>query len=182
MTLGMNPEFCEVFFDNVRVPKDSLVGEVNQGWHMAKALLGFERLFVGSPAQSAVALQQLNRLAGELGVRDAPVFSELYGRLLLDMEDHASFYEIYMDKVRRGEELGPDVSMLKVNQTELYKRVTQAAIDISGEYAAFRLSPSDELSVTPAALWIQSLVTTIYGGTSEIQRNILSKQVLHLPS
>ena len=182
MTLGMNPEFCEVFFDNVRVPKDSLVGEVNQGWRMAKALLGFERLFVGSPAQSAVALEQLNRLAGELGVRDDPVFSERYGRLLLDMEDHASLYEIYMDKVRRGEELGPDVSMLKVNQTELYKRATQAAIDISGEYAAYRLVPSDNMSVTPAALWIQSLVTTIYGGTSEVQRNILSKQVLHLPS
>ncbi len=182
MTIGMNPEFCEVFFDNVRVPKDSLVGEINQGWSMAKALLGFERLFVGSPAQSAVALEQLNRLAGEIGAHDDPVFRERYGRLLLDLEDHTSLYEIYVDKVRRGEELGPDVSMLKVNQTELYQRVTKAAIDISGEYAAYGLTPADEISVTPAALWIQSLVTTIYGGTSEVQRNILSKQVLHLPS
>jgi hypothetical protein len=149
---------------------------------MAKALLGFERLFVGSPAQSAVALEQLNRLATELGVRDDPVYSERYSRLLLDLENHTSLFEIYVDKVRRGEELGPDVSMLKVNQTELYQRITQTAIDISGGYAAYRLAPSKEMSMTPAALWIQSLVTTIYGGTSEIQRNILSRQVLHLPS
>lgn len=182
MSIGMNPEFCEVFFDNVRVPKDSLVGEVNQGWSMAKALLGFERLFVGSPAQSAVALEQLRRVADELGLFDDPVFSERYGRLLLDLEDHTSLFEIYVDKVRRGEELGPDVSMLKVNQTELYKRITQTAIDAGAEYAAFRLAPCDEITVTPAAMWIQSLVTTIYGGTSEVQRNILSKQVLHLPS
>ena len=182
MNIGMNPEFCEVFFDNVRVPRDSLVGQVNQGWSMAKALLGFERLFVGSPAQSAVALEQLNRLAGELGLRDDPVFGERFGRLLLDLEDHSSLFQIYMDKVRRGEELGPDVSMLKVNQTELYKRITQTMIDVGAEYAAFRLAPSDEMTVTPAALWIQSLITTIYGGTSEVQRNILAKQVLHLPS
>lgn len=182
MTIGMNPELCEVFFDNVRVPKNSLVGQVNQGWSMAKALLGFERLFVGSPAQSAVALEQLNRLATELGLHADPVFSERYGRLLMDLEDHSSLYEIYVDKVRRGDELGPDVSMLKVNQSELYKRIAQAVIDAGAEYAALRMAPPDEMSVTPAALWIQSLVTTIYGGTSEVQRNILSKQVLHLPS
>ena len=182
MTIGMNPEFCEVFFDGVRVPLDSLVGEVNQGWSMAKALLGFERLFVGSPTQSAIALEQLATLARELGLHDDPVFSERYGRLLVDLADHASLYEIYVDKVRRSEALGADVSMLKVNQTELYKRITQAAIDAGGEYAAFRLAPAGETTVTPAALWIQSLVTTIYGGTSEIQRNILSKQVLRMPS
>ena len=181
LTLGMHPEFCEVFFDNVRVPHDSLVGEVNQGWEMAKALLGFERLFVGSPPQSANTLAQLETLAAELGVVDEPLFMERYGRLLLDLRDHESLYEIYVDKVRRGEDLGPDVSLLKINQTELYKRITQAAIDVAGEYAALRLCPASDVSVTPAAMWLQSLVTTIYGGTSEIQRNILSKHVLHMP-
>lgn len=181
LTLGMHPEFCEVFFDNVRVPLDSLVGKVNQGWQMSKALLGFERLFVGSPAQSANTLAQLDTLARELGVHDEPMFMERYGRLLLDLHDHESLYEIYVDKVRRGEELGPDVSLLKVYQTELYKRITQAAIDVGGEYAALRKCPAGDTSVTPAAMWLQSLVTTIYGGTSEIQRNILAKHVLHMP-
>lgn len=181
LTLGMHPEFCEVFFDNVRVPRDSIVGEVNQGWQMAKALLGFERLFVGSPPQSANTLAQLETLADELGVTNEPMFMERYGRLLLDLRDHESLYEIYVDKVRRGEDLGPDVSLLKIHQTELYKRITQAAIDVAGEYAALRLCPPGDTSVTPAAMWLQSLVTTIYGGTSEIQRNILSKHVLHMP-
>ena len=181
LTLGMHPEFCEVFFDNVRVPRDSLVGAVNQGWQMAKALLGFERLFVGSPPQSANTLAQLDTLAREIGVHDDPMFMERYGRLLLDLRDHESLYEIYVDKARRGEELGPDVSLLKIHQTELYKRITQAAIDVSGEYAALRHCPPGDTSVTPAAMWLQSLVTTIYGGTSEIQRNILAKHVLHMP-
>ena len=181
LTLGMHPEFCEVFFDNVRVPRDSLVGEVNQGWQMAKALLGYERLFVGSPPQSANTLAQLETLASELGITDEPMFMERYGRLLLDLHDHESLYEIYVDKVRRGEDLGPDVSLLKINQTELYKRITQAAIDVAGEYAALRQCPPGDTSVTPAAMWLQSLVTTIYGGTSEIQRNILAKHVLHMP-
>ena len=181
LTLGMHPEFCEVFFDNVRVPRDSLVGEVNQGWHMAKALLGFERLFVGSPPQSANTLVQLDTLARELGVQDDPTFMARYGSLLLDLRDHEALYGIYVDKVRRGEELGPDVSLLKIHQTELYKRITQAAIDISGEYAAMRQCPASDTSVTPAAMWLQSLITTIYGGTSEIQRNILAKHVLHMP-
>ena len=181
LTLGMHPEFCEVFFDNVRVPRDSLVGEVNQGWQMAKALLGFERLFVGSPPQSANTLVQLDTLARELGVHDDPVFMARYAQLLLDLRDHESLYEIYVDKARRGEQLGPDVSLLKIHQTELYKRITQAAIDVSGEYAALRHCPPGDTSVTPAAMWLQSLVTTIYGGTSEIQRNILAKHVLHMP-
>ena len=181
LTLGMHPEFCEVFFDNVRVPRDCLVGAVNQGWQMAKALLGYERLFVGSPPQSANTLAQLETLATELGVADEPMFLERYATLLLDLRDHESLYEIYVDQVRRGEDLGPDVSLLKINQTELYKRITQAAIDIAGEYAALRQCPAGDTSVTPAAMWLQSLVTTIYGGTSEIQRNILSKHVLHMP-
>ena len=121
LTLGMHPEFCEVFFDNVRVPRDSLVGEVNQGWQMAKALLGFERLFVGSPPQSANTLAQLDTLARELGVHEDPLFAQHYGQLLLELRDHEALYEIYVDKVRRGEELGPDVSLLKIHQTELYR-------------------------------------------------------------
>jgi len=181
LSIGMNPEFCEVFFDNVRVPRDSLVGEINQGWQMAKALLGFERLFVGSPPQSANTLAQLDQLGRDLGLWEDAEFRETYGKLLLDLRDHESLYQLYVDQVCRGEELGADISMLKIHQTELYQRITQAAIDFGGEYAALRRSPAGETAVTPAALWIQARVTTIYGGTSEIQRNIIAKNVLRMP-
>jgi alkylation response protein AidB-like acyl-CoA dehydrogenase len=181
LTIGMTPEFCEVFFDNVRVPRDSLVGEMNQGWQMAKALLGFERLFVGSPPQSANTLAQLDTLATDLGLWGDSEFRDEYAKLLLELRDHESLYQLFVDQVCRGEDLGADVSMLKIHQTELYQRITQAAIDFGGEYAALRRSPEGETAVTPAALWIQARVTTIYGGTSEIQRNIIAKNVLRLP-
>ena len=181
LTLGMHPEFCEVFFDDVRVPRDAVVGQVNQGWTMAKALLGFERLFVGAPPQSANTLAQLDTMAGELGLQDDPGYCERYASLLLDLRDLESLYEIHVDKVRRGEPLGADVSLLKIYQTELYQRITQAALEFGGEYAALRRCPPQDMQVTPAAMWLQSLVTTIYGGTSEIQRNILAKHLLHLP-
>ena len=181
LTLGMHPEFCEVFFDNVRVPRDAVVGEVNQGWTMAKALLGFERLFVGAPPQSANTLAQLDTLATELGLQEDPLYQDRYAQLLLDLRDLESLYEIYVDKVKRGEQLGPDVSMLKIYQTELYQRITQTLLEFGGEYAALRRCPPGDTHVTPAAMWLQSLVTTIYGGTSEIQRNILAKDVLHMP-
>jgi len=63
INLDMHDEFCEVFFDDVRVPRDNLVGEVNGGWAMAKALLGFERVMIGSTKQSAYALSRFRVLA-----------------------------------------------------------------------------------------------------------------------
>jgi len=63
VNLDMHDEFCEVFFDDVRVPRDNLVGEVNGGWAMAKALLGFERVMIGSTKQSAYALSRFRVLA-----------------------------------------------------------------------------------------------------------------------
>lgn len=182
VTMNMADEFCEVFFDNVRAPKDSLVGELNKGWGITKALLGFERIFVGAPAQSAYALSRLEALARDLGMWGDPAFKDSYTRLRLDFEDHRSLYETFIEKLRRGETIGPDVSMLKINQTEMYKRISQAAIDLAGEFAAYREAPAGDSSVKPAPIWLHSLPTTIYGGSSEIQRGIIAKQVLGLPS
>lgn len=67
INLEMHDEFCEVFFDNVRVPRANLVGQLNKGWDMAKALLSFERIYLGSPRQSAYALTRLKQLAERMG-------------------------------------------------------------------------------------------------------------------
>src|SRR5262249_43940893 len=61
-------EFCEVFYDAVRVPRTNLVGELNRGWGLAKSLLGFERIFIGSPKQSQYALAQLDSFASANGL------------------------------------------------------------------------------------------------------------------
>jgi alkylation response protein AidB-like acyl-CoA dehydrogenase len=174
-------EFCEVFFDNVRVAKDNLVGAVNQGWTMAKALLGFERVMIGSPKQSAYALARLRRLAQRMGVWEDGAFADRYTQLRLDLADHTALYETYVDRLRRGELLGADVSMLKLNQSELYQRITDAMLDIAGENAGLLEPMEGNRDLNPAGLFIQARPVTIYGGSNEIQRTILAKNVLGLP-
>ena len=127
ITLDMHDEFCETFFDNVRVPKANLVGALNKGWTMAKALLGFERIFLGAPKQSSYALGRLKLLAERMGVWDDATFQERYTRLRLDLADLRALHATFVEQVRRGETLGPDVSMLKIWQTELFQRITDLA-------------------------------------------------------
>ena len=182
INLDMHDEFCEVFFDNVRVPADHLVGEVNQGWTMAKALLGFERVMIGSPKQSAYALDRLRLLAQHMDVWEDGAFQDAYVRLRLDLLDHTSLYETYVDRLRRGELLGADVSMLKLNQSELYQRITEAMLDIAGENCGLLDPMGGNRELNPAGQFIQARPVTIYGGSTEIQRNILAKAVLDLPS
>ncbi|MGH8596927.1 MAG: acyl-CoA dehydrogenase family protein, partial [Gammaproteobacteria bacterium] len=77
-TLAGHEDFCEVFFDDVQVPKDNVIGTLNHGWTIAKALLGFERIFLGSPKQSQYALQRLTEAARELGLFADLAFRERY--------------------------------------------------------------------------------------------------------
>ena len=181
INLEMHDEFCEVFFDDVRVPRDNLVGQVNQGWTMAKALLGFERIFLGSARQSAYALSRLRQLAERMGVLDDPAFADRYTQLRLDLADHKALFEVFAEKLRSGETLGPDVSLLKIHQTELYQRITDAMLEISGEHAGLLDPIGGNRELHPSGMFIQARPTTIYGGTSEIQRGIIAKNVLGLP-
>ena len=181
INLEMHDEFCEVFFDDVRVPKDNLVGQVNQGWTMAKALLGFERIFLGSARQSAYALSRLRQLAERMGVLDDPAFADRYTQLRLDLADHKALFEVFAEKLRSGETLGPDVSLLKIHQTELYQRITEAMLDIAGEQAGLLDPIGGNRDLHPSGMFIQARPVTIYGGSSEIQRGIIAKNVLGLP-
>ncbi|WP_444984818.1 acyl-CoA dehydrogenase family protein [Halomonas mongoliensis] len=178
--LERHAEFCEVFFSDVRVPKENLVGEVNQGWGMAKALLGFERIFLGSPKQSTNALVRLERLARHVGIWNDPVFQDRYVTLAMDLECHTALYESFADQLKQGKALGPDVSMLKVFQSELYQRISELAISVAGERSGTLEPFTENGDLHPAGLFIQSRPTTIYGGTNEVQRNILAKHVLGL--
>jgi hypothetical protein len=163
------------------VPAANVVGQVNKGWSMAKALLGFERIFVGSPKQSGYALARLNDLASRMGVADDDDFQRRATAFRQEVDDLADLYETYIDAIRRGEELGPDVSMLKVYQSELYQRITETMLEVAAGHTAM-LEPIDgNRALNPGGLFLQSRPTTIYSGTNEIQRNILSKNVLDLP-
>jgi alkylation response protein AidB-like acyl-CoA dehydrogenase len=181
--IGGNQEFCEVFFDGVRVPRANLVGALNQGWTVAKSLLGFERLFVGSPKQSQLAFRQLTELALARNLFDDPVFAARYAELQLDIADLAALYAVYAEMVKRGEPLPPSVSLLKIWATETYARigifVTEAAEEYGAELEAVQL---DAHKINVFAPLLVSTSATIYGGSSEIQRNILARSVLGLPA
>jgi len=182
LNLDLHGEFAEVFFTDVKVPKANLVGELNQGWSMAKALLGFERIFLGSPKQSTHSLDRLARLAKLNGAWQQPVFRQRFADLQLDLDCHRALYESFADALRRGQPLGAEVSMLKIFQSELFQRINELALETAGEAAGLLDPIPEDAALYPAGLFIQSLCATIYGGSNEIQRNILAKQVLDLPA
>ena len=181
--LAGGSEFCEVFFDDLRVPKENLVGRMNEGWTMAKSLLGSERIQLGSPRLAKVPLERLRSLAQTLGVYDDPVFRRRYDALCLDVEDGGAAFMRFTEALRRGQELGTGVSLLKIWMTETAQQVTDLMIEIAGEAGSldmpFTFASGGE--VHAANLFFASRPMTIYGGTSEIQRNILAKAVLKLP-
>jgi alkylation response protein AidB-like acyl-CoA dehydrogenase len=181
LNLEMHDEFSEVFFDNVRVPRDHLVGEVNEGWTIAKALLGHERVFIGAPRLSANALARLRLLARHVGVWDDPVFQDRYTRLRLDLADLTALFETYLDKLRNGEPIGADVSILKIFQSELYQRISEEMLAVAGEAAAMKEPLDSDPRLHAAGTWLMARPTTIFGGSSEIMRNVLAKAVLGLP-
>jgi len=180
-TLAGETEFCEVFFDNARAPRANLVGEINKGWSMAKALLSFERIFIGSPGLAQNALGQLETFARGRGAFDDPMFRDRYAEVALDVEDHAALYSYFADQLKRGETLGADVSMLKIWVTETYQRISELMIEVAGPDGG-SIGPLQvgNVSVDVLASFYKARPTTIYGGSNEIQRNILSKAVLGL--
>jgi alkylation response protein AidB-like acyl-CoA dehydrogenase len=175
-------EFCEVFFDNVRVPRGNLVGELNQGWDIAKALLGFERIFAGSPKHSQYTLKQLTTLATARGLFADPAFVARYAELQLDAADLSAMYAHFAEIVKRGEALPASVSFLKIWATETHERISmllaQAAAEYGGGEGAARFDGAEIHVLAPL---MNALAGTIFSGTSEIQRGILAKQVLGLP-
>ncbi len=181
--LAGHEEFCECFFRDVRVPADNIVGELNRGWTIAKALLGFERIFLGSPKQSQYAMARLEELALQLGLTQDQGFMDHYARCKLDVLDHAALYERFVDQVRRGQTLGSDVSMLKIIGTENFQKISQLLVETAGSAGGL---VGDVALGGETFDWLTSYYNarpaTIYGGSNEIQRNILSSQVLGLRS
>jgi len=175
-------EFCQVFFDNVRTPKDALVGELNKGWTIAKALLAFERLTIGSPRRPRYAMTRLETVARARGLMDDAAFADRYAQLKLDLADLGSLYGRYADKVRRGEALGPDVSILKIFAMETYQRLSELLIESADEQGVLDGEVDyGGQAVDVMSPFYMSRPGTIYGGSNEIQRNIVAKDVLRLP-
>ena len=180
--LAGHEEFCQVYFDEVRIPRDALVGPLNQGWTVAKALLAHERLNIGSPRRPQYALNRLEMIARAKRLFDDPGFVDRFVALKLDIEDLAALYGRYVEQVKRGESLGQDVSTLKIWAMETWQRLTELLIETGAEEGVLAgvqdIAGVDTDFLNP---FYYARPATIYGGSSEIQRNILAKYVLKLP-
>ncbi len=175
-------EFCEVFFDDVRVSRQCLVGGINQGWSIAKALLGFERLHLGSPKQSQYVLDRIREAAAGSGLGADARFLDRFTALELDVADLAALYARLADQVRKGQSLGPEISMLKIWATETFSRLADLLVEVGGCGGAIEGDSrfgSGEIDVLTS--YYKARTPSIYGGTNEIQRNILASGILRLP-
>ncbi len=176
-------EFCEVFFDQVRVPRENLVGGLNQGWTVAKALLGFERLFTGSPKHAQYTLGQVQKLAQQRGLFDDPAFLARWATLQMDTLDLRAAYAGFAERAKRGEPLPPSISMLKLWSTETFEQLALLLIDAGADLAVLRDHVcSDGVDLHLVAPLFNAIGAKIFAGSNEIQRNILARQVLGLPA
>ena len=179
--------FYETFLDNVRVPVQNVVGEVNQGWTVAKALLEHERVATGANLNLAAYLERVKRVAGEYLKDGRPMLGEEgYRDSLAKLEmdaDCLRFTRYRMETaVMQGRAPGPESSIFKLFQSELFQKVCDLALEAMGTDAAAwydeRLSP--EGYAWPMRMTITRAMS-IYSGSNEIQRNIIAKRVLGLP-
>jgi len=180
--LGGNAEFCETFFDNVRVPKAHLVGGLNQGWTMAKSLLGSERIMIGNPRGARAPFARLAELARATGLDREGAWRARHEQLRLDIDDLEAMFVRCVEVLRRGHELGAEVSMLKIWITEAQQRVADLMLETAGAAGVSDESmPLPGGALHPAHVFFAARPASIYGGSNEIQRNILAKAVLELP-
>jgi alkylation response protein AidB-like acyl-CoA dehydrogenase len=188
---GKSP-FCETRFDDVRVPVRNVLGKINGGWTVAKALLGYERTMIadafGSGSRgnkdekgSPVAAVARRYLGGGERVGDA-VLRDQVAQCDMDSKAFQLTVQRARDAARAGHAPGPESSLFKVYATELNKRRTDLLVRLAGpqglgwEGAGF---DPDELQRTRD--WLRARGNSIEGGTSEIQLNIIAKRVLGLP-
>lgn len=187
----------EVFFDNVRVPKKNRIGEENKGWTVAKYLLEFERGGQEYAPGLFAALNTIKKIAktesGSFGgsAWDEPAFQQKYAALDIELKA-LEFTELRIkSSLGQGQNPGAVASLTKIKGTELSQKVTELAIEAVG-LSALPWQPDaiipaqpqpfvgPEYALTVMAKYLNTRATSIYGGSNEIQRNIIAKMVLGL--
>jgi alkylation response protein AidB-like acyl-CoA dehydrogenase len=176
-------EFGEVFFEDARVPRTNLLGQIGEGWRIAMTVLAYER-GAGSLSLAARYARDLGRLADtckELGRTSAAVREKL-GKLLVENEVMRANGVRMLATMADGKMPGPEASTEKIFWSEFDKRFRETALDIlgpGGQLVRTSAEARDDVDWAREFLW--SRAGTIYSGSSEIQRNIISKRVLNLP-
>jgi acyl-CoA dehydrogenase len=183
---GASP-FCETFFTDVRVPLRNVVGELNRGWAMARALLTHERTMLADAFKERDDATQLVNAAreylGESGGRlgDPQVRARL-AQLEIDQACFDATLTRAKDSAKAGHKPGHESSIFKYYGTELNQRRRELLVYVLGPHALGWAGPGfAETELKAAKDWLRSRGNTIEGGTSEIQLNIIAKRALGLP-
>jgi alkylation response protein AidB-like acyl-CoA dehydrogenase len=179
VNLAGDDEFCEVFFDEVEVPLSNLVGGLNEGWAVAKSLLGVERLVTGSPTLASQAFDYLMDIACADDIRQNARHDDRLRRVACDLHDAKALYQEVCAAAVSGATLDAEYSVLKVCNSELFQRVCDLALELSNERAGMIDECTfGEHAVKLHRMYMVSRPATIYGGTAEVQRDILARVLL----
>ena len=188
-TMTGEHEFNQVFFDDVRVPVSGRLGEENDGWTVAKYLLEFER-GGGTSAGVKAALERLRRYRIMKGIDD-PILAKKLEQVSIKVEALLMTEHRIVASLSAGASPGPAASILKAQRTELMQQVDEIGIEMAGIFAGVYEPDSwlptpntapvgpDELAVAMPR-YLNDRAASIYGGSNEIQRNIVAKAVLRL--
>ena len=192
--LDEDHEVNEVFFDNVRVPVENLIGQENRGWTYAKYLLGHERTGIAAVGRSKRELAFLKRFACEQSKNGKPLMEDpLFGAKVATLEIELMALEMTVLRVLAQEHKapGPEASVLKVRGTEIQQSLTELMVEAAGPMAlpfdpAYLESETaisvagDDAAAPLAGYYFNFRKTSIYGGSNEIQRNIITQMILGL--
>ena len=174
---GYSP-FCETFFDNVKVPKDQVVGEVNKGWDVAKYLLGHEREMISGMGLGGGGGSPV--LGTALGEIEDPLLRAEVAMFDVDALAFAAMSEHFLDQLKAGEAHPAMPSMMKYAGTELNKRRHELVMAAGGS-DALEWESERSRGGKAARDWLRTKANSIEGGTSEIQLGIVAKHILRLP-
>lgn len=187
-------DFCETHFTDVRVPVENVVHEIGEGWTVAKALLGHERIMIAEETGAQKGADGAIATDAELAALAKTHLGEIDGRIsdqvvrdqvaAIDMDACAISLTVQRtrDALLAGQAPGSETSIFKVYGTELSQRRNELKMHILGPRSLGEGGPgfeADDLEVTSA--WLKSKAETIGGGTTEIQLNVIAKRVLGLP-
>jgi alkylation response protein AidB-like acyl-CoA dehydrogenase len=189
-------EVNEVWFEDVEVPVENLVGEENKGWTYAKFLLGHERTNIAGIGAAKRELTRLRRIAGQERKHGRPLLQDpFFAARLAQVEIELMALEITNLRVLSAEAErrapGPEASLLKIKGTEIQQAITELMMQAVGRYALpfrreamdaeFRGPPVGPAYAAPlAATYCNMRKTSIYGGSNEIQKNIIAQMILGL--
>jgi alkylation response protein AidB-like acyl-CoA dehydrogenase len=183
LLISGNSPFCETFFDNVTVPKDQIVGELNRGWDVAKYLLGHEREMIsgagGGDRTSAIGAA-MKRMAASQGGDLDPILRAELALFDVDALAYSAMGEKFLDEVKVGKGHPAQPNMMKYAGTELNKRRHELVMAAGGS-AALEWESEASDGGSKARGWLRTKANSIEGGTSEVMLNVIAKRILELP-